>query len=243
MVADLGPDLALLQEVADMPLYIREAFHIEFRTAVGRTGKPQKFGTAILTKGEIICDLPLPSEYEWVNLELEAFRGSLVSSVVRIGSHSRLNVVSVHSPAWPVDTRKHRGVDLTNVRLEQNPNVWVADLLWAGLRNADSGHQFWIVGGDLNASETFDLTFGRGNCEFLDRMKSLGFTECLREYNGKLTPTFRNTGNGKAIHQIDHLFVSDSLYRSLDRCITGDDNTVFGRSISDHLPIIADFRA
>ena len=241
--ADLDPDIALLQEVTGIPTGIRESFNIDVRAAVGKAGTPQRFGTAILTKGEIICDLLLSSEYEWVNHQVEVFRGNLVSSVIRIDSYPRLNVVSVYSPAWPVDPSWYAGVDTTTVKLEASSGVWVADILWAGLRNVNLNEALWIVGGDLNASETFDLTFGSGNREFLDRMKSLGLTECLRQYNGALTPTFRNPRNGRVVHQIDHLFVSDVLYSKLASCVTGDQEVVFGESISDHLPIIADFKA
>jgi len=241
--ADLDPDIALLQEVIDIPATIKASFATNFRRATGRSGTLQKFGTAVLTKGQILSDFPFRSEYRWVDHELERFSGNLVSSVVQIGKYDTLNVVSVHSPAWPVDTSAYAEIDVSKVRLQQNPRVWVADILWSALRNANLDDMLWIVGGDLNMSETFDMTFGSGNREFLDRMRSLHLTECLREYNGRLTPTFRNPRNGGVLHQIDHLFVSDALYSTIVSCRTGNEDTIFGESISDHLPIIADFSA
>jgi len=108
----------------------------------------------------------------------------------------------------------------------------------------------WIVGGDFNSSETFDgewqdshqLKFGirsSGNREFLDRMKDLRFTECLREYTGKITPTFRHS-KGQAIHQLDHLFISNNIYSRIKSCRVGQ-STIFSDKLSDHLLIIADF--
>jgi endonuclease/exonuclease/phosphatase family metal-dependent hydrolase len=56
-----------------------------------------------------------------------------------------------------------------------------------------------------------------------------------------LVPTFRNPSNGQIVHQLDHLFVSAKLATHLTSCKTGERDRVFGESLSDHLPIIADF--
>jgi endonuclease/exonuclease/phosphatase family metal-dependent hydrolase len=64
----------------------------------------------------------------------------------------------------------------------------------------------------------------------------------LREAQGKLTPTFRNIDGGDVKAQIDHVFVSPGLAVSLLDCRTGPPDEVFGCSLSDHLPIIADFK-
>lgn len=242
ILTDLNPDIALLQEVSNIPKDIKELFDIKFHKAVGKNGKPQQFGTVVLVKGKIINELPLSSEYDWVNRELEYFAGNLVSCTVHPTGYPMLNIVSAYSPAWPIDTSKYPDIDITTVKLKQNPKLWVTEVLWSALKNANLVDMPWIVSGDLNISETFDLTFGSGNREILDRMETLGFTECLRKYKGKLTPTFRSPRNGKTVHQIDHLFATDSLYSTLKNCTTGDESIIFGESISDHLPIIADFK-
>jgi endonuclease/exonuclease/phosphatase family metal-dependent hydrolase len=134
-------------------------------------------------------------------------------------------------------------VDVSSIKLTLNPDVWVADLLWAALRSIDLHKDLWLVAGDFNLSETFDAWRGgpRGNREYLDRMATLGMTECLRKMKGQLTPTFRNPRGGLFIHQIDHLFVTDSLLSGLLSCEVGSPERVFGESLSDHLPIVADF--
>jgi len=244
ILTDLNPDIALLQEilVSNIPNNIKQSFDIKFHTAIGKTGKPQNFATAILVKGRIVNELPLSSEYDWVNQELKYFAGNLVSCVAQPTNCPTINIISVYSPAWPIDTSKYPGIDITTVRLQQNPKLWVTEILWSALKNASLEDVPWIVGGDLNTSESFDSTFSSGNREVLDRMAALGFTECLKEYNGKLTPTFRNPRNDEIIHQIDHLFVTHSLSSKLEKCTTGDKETIFGKSVSDHLPIITDFK-
>jgi exonuclease III len=72
-------------------------------------------------------------------------------------------------------------------------------------------------------------------------MKEIGLIECLKEYNGQLTPTFKNSGDSKTLHQIDHLFVTVNLYEKMIKCYVGDKSLIFENQLSDHLPIIADF--
>ena len=88
------------------------------------------------------------------------------------------------------------------------------------------------------------MTYGlqsSGNKEILDRMENLGFTECLRKSNNdNIIPTFKHS-SGEIVHQIDHLFVNEGLIYRLINCVVGDQTVVFDK-LSDHLPIIADFK-
>ena len=150
----------------------------------------------------------------------------------------------MYSPAWPVDRTRLDGIDVSGVKLSQNPNVWVSDLLWAALNcQHPTLSAEWVIAGDFNASETFDQWRGgpRGNREYLDRMASVGLVECLRHAQGRLTPTFRNPSGGAIKHQMDHLFVTAGMAARLIRCETGAQATVFDGRMSDHLPIVADF--
>lgn len=95
-----------------------------------------------------------------------------------------------------------------------------------------------------NSSPTFDYLWKggpHGNQEVLDRMNALELVECLFHSKGVLTPTFKNATDKKVIHQIDHLFVSADLISNLGFCETGNAQHIFENSLSDHLPIIADF--
>lgn len=241
---ELGPDLALLQEVGGIPVAVSDHYKIASRAATGKQGQAQRFSTVILTKGDIGEPIHLSSRWDWVNRELEHFRGNLVAYHVTVGG-ADFRVLSIYSPAWPVDPARLQDTDVTPVKLKLNPKVWVTELLWASLLDAGTQQPPWIIGGDLNSSSTFDVLWPggpHGNQEFFDRMTALGFSECLLQGQGKLTPTFRNPRGGKIIHQLDHLFLSNVLVPQLISCRAETGWGVFERSLSDHLPIVAELR-
>jgi hypothetical protein len=137
------------------------------RVPVGRAGHPQRFRTAVLVEGTVESDLTLKSGVPWVQNELERFGGNLVACAVRTQRGEELSVVSVYSPAWPIDRSRLTGIDTSGIRLRLNRDVWLADILLAALPAADGSE--WVVGGDFNLSETFDAWPGgpRGNREYL----------------------------------------------------------------------------
>jgi exonuclease III len=238
---DLSPDLALLQEVSAISAPVAARWRVAAAFPVGKAGRPQRFRTAILIRGELAERLPLEATQPWVHAELSRFAGNLLTYRVLPQGGTPLVATSVYSPAWPVDRGRLTGIDTTGVQLTQSRDVWVADLLCTAL--AGDPRRDSIVGGDFNLSETFDAWRGgpRGNREYLDRMAALSMTECLRHAAGALVPTFRNPRGGQVMHQMDHLFASPDLASRLDDCGVGSAERVFGEGLSDHLPIIADF--
>lgn len=241
--AEFSPDVALLQEVSAVPQAVSREYDVRFRYAVGKTGRTQRFGTALLVRGTIGRELPLSSPRDWVRAELAHFSGNLLAYNVTLASGETLNAVSVYSPAWPVDRSRLEGVDVKPVKLVLNRNVWFADILFDALKHADIQSQRWLIGGDFNLCETFDLWKGgpRGNREYLDRMQSIALTECLRHAAGRLTPTFKKVSGGELINQIDYLWTTQALAANLRSCAVGDPQRVFGQRLSDHLPIVASF--
>lgn len=246
ILKDLNPDIILLQEVSVIPADIKSLYEIEFRPAVNKKGNFQNFGTAVLVKGKIISKIQLSSEFEWVNKEIGYFNGNLVSCIVQTGSNELINVISVYSPAWPISADRIKNIDISQVKLQLSKKLWCTEVLWSALKNQSSiKNDNWVVGGDFNTSETFDYLWKggpSGNLEIIERMNGLGLNECLRAFNGKLIPTFKNPKGGKVIHQIDHIYASEMMYAKLSNCATGNDDIIFGQSLSDHLPIIADFK-
>lgn len=242
---ELDPDIALLQEIGDFSSHFRENFNGLSKRAIGETGLPQRFSTGIATKGEFLGELILGSEFDWVNDEREHFSGNIIACSIKLpGFETALNTVSVYSPAWPVNEERIVHIDTAPVKLTLNLGVWCTEILWSLLKGSMPGQKDpWIIGGDFNSSETFDYMWKdgpRGNLEIIERMNALGLTECLRSFSGKLTPTFRNPRGGKIVHQLDHIYVSELLLCGLATCRTGKAEEIFDRSLSDHLPIIAD---
>lgn len=241
-LSDLNPDLALLQEVNSIPEFVKKEFACLYRKATNKNLQPQKFGTAILVKGKIVNSMSLVSKSNWVSEKLNVFAGNFVAIEAVLGNGFRTNVISVYSPAWIINSAGLDEIERNELKLKNNPDIWGTELIWSALCNAVSRDNLpLIVGGDFNSSPTFDFPKNRGNQEFLDRMKALNLIECLFHSKGGLNPTFKNPSNGKVIHQIDHLFVSAGLVSNLEMCETGDSQQIFDNSLSDHLPIIADF--
>lgn len=242
VIRNIDPDIALLQEVSSIPGDLLERYSSLMEKATSKNGKPQTFGSAILVKGKILNRIQFNSEFTWVNKEIEFFSGNLLSCEVEIKNVPNLKVTSVYSPAWPVDKARLQNIDTTPIKLEQDPDLWCTELLWAGLKNEPNlRNENWIVAGDFNSSVSFDYTWGSGNQEIIDRMNAIGLMECLESYNGELTPTFRNPKGGKVIHQIDHMYTTVSLHSTMVRSYVGDADFIFGESLSDHLPIITEF--
>jgi exonuclease III len=242
---ELDPDIALLQEVGSIPNSIDTKYSIIQRSPRTKYGSLQKFKTALLVKGQVSKQLSFNTKWVWVNEELEKYSGNLIGAEVLLGNGERVNVLNVYSPAWPIISRERlEEVNASDLQLKNNPDFWLTELMYAGVLSMDLKDLPWIIGGDLNASVTFDTMWPggpRGNQEIMDRMANLGLPECLKHYQGKLTPTFRNPSNQKVIHQIDHLFINDRLIQRMRSCSTGSPDRVFANSLSDHLPIIAKF--
>ena len=240
---ELEPDIAMLQEVGSPSAKVEARYQIIRRKAITKTGNLQRFDTAVLTKGQVVEEVRPRAAQTWVNSELERFHGNIVGCRIRVADHI-VNVTNAYSPAWPVARERLEGVDTDGVQLTQNRDVWVTDLIYAAFTyRGISPTEWFLFGGDLNMSETFDAWKDgpRGNLEYLDRLRDLGLVECLRHTHGQLVPTFKNPRGKAIIHQMDHLFASEQLLRSLTGCMTGDQERVFGGRLSDHLPVIADF--
>ena len=242
----ISPDIALLQEVGSFPDSVGSRYSILQRRAYAGNGKSQTFSTAVLVRGSIDRKMRFSTPWDWVNEELPNFKGNLISAEVSLPSGRRLRVVSVYSPAWPIFDRQHLDeIDASEVKLRNNPDVWLTEIVWASLLHEDRKDPPWIVAGDFNSSVTFDTLWKggpRGNQEFQDRMSGLDFVECLKLSQGRLTPTFRNPSNKQVIHQMDHLFVPKHMSSQLLFCTAGNADLVFNESLRDHLPIIADFQ-
>jgi len=239
----LSPDIMLLEEVSSFPNWIENNYIYKYEKSSTKNNTKQRFGNLLAHNGGKIQEIELTTELAWVNKELKRFKGNLLSYKIKLNSNT-LHLISVYSPAWPLNSDLLNQEQIGSVKLTQNKELWLADLLWYALKCNINPNEYYIIGGDFNLSITFDSCWGknpRGNQEYLDRMRKIGLIECLKEYNGRLIPTFKNMANGKILHQMDHLFVITKLYAKIKDCHVGDESVIYGNKLSDHLPIIADF--
>jgi hypothetical protein len=194
---ELDPDVAVLQDFRTVPDRVLQVYLHARNAAVPTPARAPRNFTGILVKGVSTRVIHLPAPNDWVARELENWREFFTARALTLQGGAKLTVLSVYSPAFPIDRARLSGIDTTGVRLTQNPNVWGTELLWASLKamNVNATDRL-IVAGDLNSSETLDSPKPRGNREFMERMHSLGLTECLRTFTGQLTPTFRTPRAG-----------------------------------------------
>lgn len=242
-IAKLAPDIALLQEVNGIPDRIKSKYNQAAAQPRTKLGDFQKFTNFVLSRFPLEAGLELTSTIDWVRNELGIFGGNILTQTAIIGG-CKISLINLYSPAWPVAKDRLIGLDISEVKLPSNPDVWCTELLWKSLCDTPGALELpVIVGGDFNSSETFDYLWPggpRGNREIIDRMNGLGFTEALKGKAGALVPTFRNPKGGKIIHQLDHLYMTSELWRGCSKCWTGEVEDIFSKNLSDHLPIIAE---
>lgn len=240
----LEPEIAVLQEVGGVPEEIGQAYAVSTATPRTKHGKPQRFSTVVLARGQIIEELPLRASTPWLDELLSHFAGNILSVRLQRPGEEPLRLVNVYSPAWPVPRESYAGIDVSQVTLKQNPDLWVTDLVTAALTEIGPAMQGnWLVAGDFNSCVSFDRWKGgpRGNQEWLDRMARLGFLECLSGYHGRMVPTFKAPHRTEPTCQIDKVFATADLYHRLLACRVGEQARVLGEALSDHLPILAEF--
>jgi exonuclease III len=227
----LGADIMLLQEVGQLPMDRLGGYQVISTYPLRRDGGMQRFQSAMLVRGTVGDRIALRVRPEFDHL-LPRTERNMYAHLVRLSGGDELGVLHAYNPPWPLERTGGKSIWLTHL---------LEDVVGSLSEIADSP---WVVGGDLNLSETFDQRSikPRGNKAFLDAMAGTGLTECLRHWQGGLTPTYMHT-NKKIVHQIDHLFASKPLLARLRACGTASRDAIFGSSprLSDHLPIIADF--
>ena len=175
-----------------------------------------------------------------MNEEIKGYPGNLTCYTIKPHNYPEMNVMPAYSPAPEIDTSKYPQDEVDALYGQHYKKLWLIDVIWSGLENTDLKSMPWIVAGDFNSSETMDKKRQNENNkkgwksqsyneekEFLDSMKDLGFTECLRRSNDdKIIPT-RKHSRGKARHQLDHMFVTKPLAEKLDKCFVGDESVIW----------------
>lgn len=240
-----APDIALLQEVTKLPDWIQDSYdnHQVYPRFFG--GQRAKFSTVILSKWPINTSPYLSSSLEWVN-SIHRDRDCWIIECETIPESAEpIRLVSVHSPAFPVPPETLEGIDISPIQLTNNPNLWFTEILWSLLYNENiDGSVPWIVAGDFNTSVLFDKPKDRGNRMVIKRLNELGLTDCLSHYKSKPIPTYKPPV-GPVIHQLDYCYVNKPLMKLFVRAHVPAQSEIFDsqpKMLSDHLPIICEFR-
>jgi len=239
----LSPDVALLQEVVAIPKRLQDTFSATFKLAMGKKGKTQRFGSAVLVKSATIPEMSLPNVAQWSSSYVDHFDGNLIGC--GLSGTPDLMILNCYFPAWPIAGPESLFGNLIphveEALCEGYSKLYLTDVVWFVLREgAAQLPTSLIVAGDFNRSYTFEAKWNTtGSKQTLDRFKNLGMIEVLSETHSVVVPTFRHA-RGKIEDQIDHFFVTEDLWRQVSNCQVGDIDKVFGRSLSDHLPIIVD---
>ena len=243
MVQREDADIVLLQEVTGVPGWILNGYQCHLIRPRYFGGHNAPFSSVVLSKGLIDATPYLESELEWVNRIHQERYGWIVGCEVVLSSGERFRVISVHSPAFCIPRAQWAGVNVTGIKLTNNPELWFTEILWALLHAASiSDDTNWIVGGDFNSSVLFDKPKDRGNREIVGRLSSLGLTDCLSHVHHGPIPTFQHTTKSVA-HQLDYCYVNGPMLRRLREARVPRQEDVFHRTprLSDHLPILCEF--
>lgn len=238
-IFELNADLVLLSEVNFIPEDLKD-YQAHFEPAMGGKGKFRTFKTGLLCKGKIGDAFALQANEPWVTKAISDHPGNYFCRTVELSGET-YNVISVHMPSWEFPVQNYTA-DASSVALPNYSRIYMSELLWAALSFMTSqSDNRWIIGGDFNTSEFLGSKTQRAaNVEAIARLERLGLIETVRRHNGGPVPSYRPIRkSSKAIHQLDHLYVSESLLQSPFIAKIGDWSEYIDSGLSDHAPIIA----
>ncbi|MFW6197706.1 MAG: endonuclease/exonuclease/phosphatase family protein [Myxococcota bacterium] len=188
LLNELRPDIALCQECVPPDWVSRE------RTVLWERAYPpdskQSWGTAVVSSLPT-TEARLPELDDW----LEALPSYVPGKEQLAGIHRadgwlqcaqielpRIGPVltgSLHNPSYPIERGRLESVNVSDIKLKNNNDVWFIDVLFYFLkRRLDRP---LLVGGDFNTSRLLDDLHGNnGNHEFFDRIAAEGFVSLHR---------------------------------------------------------------
>ena len=152
-------------------------------------------------------------------LRIERYPGRVAAAELKVSSSRRVAVVSVHAPII-----KGRVFPYLAEIFDEIESV--------------VGKRTFIVGGDLNSARLAEKVWpGYGHGPFFERLAKSVFFDCHRKFHNIEQQTFFRNG-GKHPFQDDHLFVSHDLADRVRSCDVLNNEVT--RSVSDHIPVVAE---
>jgi exonuclease III len=172
-------------------------------------GGSRNWGTGVYVR-----DLPVSE------VSLTTFQGWVTVAEVKLNKNVPLIVISLHAQiidGYSITTLHHILSDLTHL-IDGASNV--------------------LLGGDFNAGLLWDKKQKSPTHKIMfDRVEAFGLLNCHRLFHNKEQRTFR--GRGGEPWQLDHLFMSKHLTKTIRSCDIVENEEVI--SLSDHNPIVMSF--
>ena len=252
---EMSPDIAMLQEVNNVPSIVKDDYDVAHVKGRYFSGTEARYGTALLAKKpnwSIGSEVTWRSEHDWVNRIQETFPGWLLGRRILHKSGDHYEAVSVHARAVSVECDIDatpelceivESVDVSPVRLRHNSKLWFTEILWSLLRGAKIEERNWIVAGDFNSSTSYDKPKNKGNGEVIARLNALGLRDCVGEHHGESVLTWAKSRKTRSpIHQLDYAYVNAPMHVRLRDVAVGGNLPEERKWLSDHLPIVCEFR-
>lgn len=241
LLDELSPDIALLQECV-VPSWVQSRATVLFDEAYPKS-RNQRWGTALVTRDLTTVPARLEEIETWLSTLGEhapdvcsaaRLQGWCVPGHVSLPDGSSALFISIHNPAFPIERSLVEDHDLTGIKLELNPDVWLLDVVFHFLEHRLS--EPLLIGGDFNCSRLLDDPIPRGNAEFFDRLPDDGFVSLHRRFHDADEQTFFHPKRRE--HQLDYLYTDTILAERATHCRVVPKHVV--EPYSDHAPIVAE---
>lgn len=166
----------------------------------------------------------------------------------KVGDHERLKMSNDHGMGVIVTKSKNVFFICVYANLDFNPvHLPLLGILAQFVTNIRRrlGAKEILIAGDFNMDRRMDDNptgtkfAAKGTYptnEFYDAILDMGFRDCMRKFNPDPVQTHRNA-RSKFPWELDHMFATENLYERLT-----DIRTIEVPELSDHDPIVADFK-
>jgi len=228
VLSALSPDIALLQEASPLPQGFGGYYHFNRSRS--------HWGTAVWSRFELSSVDRLPGiDDEELRKGLPAVDGYFAGALVDVPGFGEVVAISVHAYPSKVGEDYLDGLDSKELVTPPQKAVWPGDILWWMTRRLPDGERPAILGGDWNTARRIDEVYGpRGNRGFFERMLKTGWYEALGKFHDSEVRTYFI--GEKAPYQVDHVFLSEGLYHSLEQGFVDSSPEIL--LASDHAPIV-----
>ena len=227
---DLNPDLAMLQEVGELPSWVAEDQVISAPRNQGGN-----FSTVLYSKTGGLVPVSPPPELA------DLLDGQAVMGLFQIGSTRPSLVASVHAKTGLIDQSflQHLPTDIRQWFPEAaDRESWHMDVILAAVEATRRQYRRLVVAGDFNLALRLDEIHGPGptywgSGQYFDWARRCGWRRAhLKFHAGEQRTFFRKPTQ---LYQLDHFFVDEATYKTVDAC----DVLVPPRleDLSDHAPL------